>query len=117
VALARYTVGQGSHATIVRTSDATRLGILLHAPRGDWYIYPLDEALAPQPPIKLERDLLNRRPQACSSEVEGWLVRADLPLTRVGQSASLDALALAEPYDRWRTDQIAAKVIVNDGTL
>ncbi len=112
--VAKFPVGQGARAELIRTTDEERLGVFVHSMRGDWYVYPLDDALRPGAAIKLTRGELNAAPRSCTEDAEGWLVRATLPLSRLGPDSSPNTLALAEPYDRWRTRQVTAKVIVTE---
>jgi hypothetical protein len=117
VLVGHYPVGQGATATLVRTTDEQRLGILVHALRGDWYLFPLDDQQQPSAPLTFSREQLNRTPPACSSESEGWLVLADLPLSRIGAADSGNAVIFAEPHDHWNAERVSAKVIATDSAL
>lgn len=113
----RYPVGHGTRATLVRTADARHLGILLHSARGNWFVHPLDREFVPGDPIVVGREQLNRTAPACNSESEGWLIRSELPLSRLGEGNSGDVLTFAGPHSDWRAFEVATKVLVSQDQL
>ncbi len=115
--VARFPVGQGARASLIRTTDGERLGVLVHSMRGDWFVYPLDEELRPSDAIKVTREQLNAAPTACTDDDEGWLIGEELPLSRLSPGSSPNVLALGQPFERWRTRQVTAKVVVTEDSV
>lgn len=115
--LARFPINEASRVMVVRSSDAQRIAIWVHAPKGAWYLYPLGPDGSPRAPLVFSREQLNRTLTACDSDASGWLVRASLPLTRFGESDSTNTLSLMDGRESSQANDVVAKVLVNDNSL
>jgi hypothetical protein len=109
------------HASVVRTFDASRLGILLRTRAGTWFVFPLsdddDAELRAQLPLSLSRDALNASPPRCGDDETGWLVVASTPLTRLDGGGKGGSITLVGSEAGLRASDLTAKVLVRDGAL
>lgn len=104
-----------ARASVVKTDDGSRLGILVRTRAGNWFLYPLDDSFRPQFPLEVTREALNAPPAACAPDDSGWTAIAPLPLTRLDGAPDASLIQFEPTLPGWRSGRVLGKVRIKDG--
>lgn len=110
-------VSSNQRVTLVKSDDASSLGLLIRTRVGSWHLYPLDEEHQPLWPLTVPREALNAAPPVCDENAPGWVVRALLPLARLDGAPDAAPLEFEPDLSSYRATRVVARVRVEEGRV
>jgi hypothetical protein len=116
VPLGTYAVDANHRASLVRSTDAMRLGILVRTRAGSFYVYPLRADASAEVPLSVSREQLNNTPPRCNVDSSGWLAVVPTPLTRLDGSSDNGFITFSGAFANWRAKGAVVKVVIRDGS-